>query len=154
LLITAFALVGLAGWSFLAYGIWHRHKEAQRREAEAAIQEARYQKLLVMRAAQRSSPGDDDWFRAAISAAGDALNRTRAMAMMATAQGEDLEARDYYRSRLYGHVNQAIVVLATLENTTLSKILEEVRKTVGSDEIFRRNVDAEIENFRRQQDDS
>jgi hypothetical protein len=96
----------------------------------------------------------EDWFRAAFGEAASALYRTGEIAMMATARGEDLEARDYYRSRLYGHVNQAIVVLATLENTTLSKILEEVRKTVGSDEIFRRNVDAEIENFRRQQDDS
>jgi hypothetical protein len=96
----------------------------------------------------------EDWFRAAFNPAGDALNRTADMAIVAIAQGEDLEARDYYRARLYGHVNQAIAVLATLENTTLSKILEEVRKTVGDDEIFRRHVDAKIETFRRRLDDS
>jgi hypothetical protein len=104
--------------------------------------------------AQRARDPGKDWFRAAFNAAGDALDRTGDMAMMATTQGEDLQARDYYRAHLYGHVNQAIAVLATLENTTLSKILEEVRKTVGSDEIFRRHVDAKIETFRRRLDDS
>jgi hypothetical protein len=56
--------------------------------------------------------------------------------------------------RLYGHVNHTIATLATLHNTTLSAILEEIRKTAGDDEIFRRHIDAEIETFRRQLDDS
>jgi hypothetical protein len=41
-----------------------------------------------------------------------------------------------------------------VEEDEPSRGLEEVRKTAGDDEIFRRHIDAEIETFRRQLDDS
>ena len=77
------------------------------------------------------------------------------MFMMATAQGKDVESlREYCSVRLLNHVNSTIHTLAIVDNETLSTVLEDVRETVGNDEIFRRNVEAEIEVLRRRPDDS
>jgi hypothetical protein len=90
----------------------------------------------------------EEWFRAAMNAASGALNETGEMFIMAIAQGEDVESREYISVRLLNHINHAIATLATVNNETLSKVLEDVRETVGSDEIFRSSIEARIELFR------